>query len=188
MVRVALDNLITELNSVPEKYFDFETVSDCLKTHSVEEVSLEPYLFFNPGQPARNLVFKNDLFELLVVCWEIGQESAVQSYPSAKCWITLLAGRLRLQNYQLLEQKSQNRLNLTDDFEIRKSSPVVISPEAPVHQLLNVTSFKDRAVSLHIYSPPTVEQIVYSIRRKGLSSSTRRAVYHSRYGRRDDPM
>ena len=176
------DELVDALNSIPENYFGFETVADCLKTHPIDETSLQPYLHFRCARVARNLIFKNDLFELVALCWNAGQASPVQSFTGSKCWIVLSTGRLQLQTYQS-SAASRDNIVLTDTFEIRSGVPVTISPVEPIHQLLNVLPFKGRAVSLHIYSPPISEQVVY-----GPQNSHRRIPfppYDSRYGKRD---
>jgi cysteine dioxygenase len=152
----------------------------------VEERSLQPYLFFHPAQPTRNLVFKNDLFELLVSCWEIGQASPVQSFPERTCWIAPATGRLRLQSFRVVEEnESHCRLERADTFDLKKNRPAVISPAEPVHQVLNVPQFAQRAVSLHLYSPPVANHIVYSLDENRRTSV--RPTYDSHHGRRDTP-
>src|SRR5436305_5335894 len=81
MKQVLLEELITELNSIPERHFSADIVYDCLKTHPVVTRSLQPYLFFDPAHLTRNLVFKNDLFEIIILGWETGQSSPIQSFP-----------------------------------------------------------------------------------------------------------
>jgi len=186
MPPVPLDELIAELNSIPEKYFGFETVCDCLHTHPVEERSLQPYLIFHPNHPARNLVFKNDLFEMLVSCWHIGQASPVQSFPERTCWLVLFTGSLRLQSFRVVEENENHcRLAQADTFELKESWPAVVSPAEPVHQVLNVRQFAQRAVSLHIYSPPVAKGFVYSLKENRRTSM--RPTYDSRHGWRDAP-
>src|SRR6202011_2774583 len=60
-----VDQFITGLCGIPEEEFRVGTVYDYLKQHPVDEESLQPYLFFSRMQYTRNLIFKNDLFELM---------------------------------------------------------------------------------------------------------------------------
>ena len=184
MQRVHCDELIKALNSIPQNYFDLATVTDCLKTHPIEEASLQDYLYFDSNHPARNLIFKNDLFELIAACWDVGQTSPVQSYIGCKCWIALFSGRLRLQTYQI-PHANPNSPQLTDAFELRHDFPVVISTDEPIHQILNLNTFKERAVSLHVFSPAVTGQIVYGT--KDNQQTVRRPLYHSQYGNREQP-
>ena len=142
-----------------------------------------PYLFFNSRQPARNLIFKNDLFEVLAVCWEIGQSTSIQGFGECHCWLAVSVGRLRLQMFRLLEENEQTghyRLEQADEFDIHHSSPAVVSKAEPVHQLFNPPDLAQRCVSLQVFSPPLVQVYHYSIEES--RRTTARLDYDSRYG------
>jgi cysteine dioxygenase len=186
MRSVPLDDLLAELNSIPQRHFDFETVSDCLHTHPVEENSLRPYLLFHPSHPTRNLIFKNDTFELLASCWDIGQASPVQAYPGRNIWIKTCNGQLRLQTFRVAEEDEHRcRLVQQRSSDLKKNWPAVVSASDPVHQILNIPRFGQRAVSLHVYSPPVSEQVTYSLEAKRPVTSI--PNYDTHHGRRDMP-
>ena len=66
-------------------------------------------------------------------------------------------GRLKNQNYRVLDRnpkKKTCRLELSRAFGITPHSPLQVDPQEPVHQVLNLPEFGERAVSLHIYSRP----------------------------------
>ena len=52
------------------RHFTPAAVYEYLKSHIVQPDSLRPYLFFSQATYTRNLIFKNDLFELLALCLE----------------------------------------------------------------------------------------------------------------------
>jgi cysteine dioxygenase len=166
MQSVHIDQFITGLCSIPEKDFSVETVYHFLQDYPVDEHSLQPYLFFSGSHYTRNLIFKNELFELLAICWEIGQVSRIHNHQNQNCWMAVPIGTLRVQNFRVLAQDDKTgycRLEPTDAFDIHKSMPTRVDPTEPVHQVLNLPEYNQQAVSLHIYSKPFDSCLVYSL-------------------------
>jgi cysteine dioxygenase len=163
---IRIDQFVGGLCSIPEEDFSVENVCDYVKGHPVDEQSLQPYLFFSQTHYTRNLIFKNQLFELLAICWEVGQVSRIHNHENQNCWMAVPKGRLRVQNFRVAKQDDKTgycRLEPTDAFDIHHSMPTQVDPAEPVHQVLNLPEFNERAVSLHIYSRPYDSCLVYSL-------------------------
>ena len=181
---VFIDQFVTGLCAIPEEDFRPGAVYDYLKSHPVDGGSLAPYLFFSKNHYTRNLIFKNELFELIAICWEVGQASQIHNHHNQNCWMAMPIGKLRVQNFRILEQKEAAgycRLEPTYAFDIHKYLPAEVDAAEPVHQVLNLAEFDQRAVSLHIYSRPFDRCLVYC-----LETSEYREIplhYTSEYGR-----
>ena len=163
---VSVDEFVTGLCTIPEEDFHPGKVYDYLTSHRVDERSIEQFLIFSKKHYTRNLIFKNDLFELVAVCWEVGQASQIHNHHNQNCWMAIPIGKLRVQNFRVLEQKGDAgycRLEPTDSFDIHKYMPAEVDPAEPVHQVLNLAEFEKRAVSLHIYSRPFDRCRVYCL-------------------------
>jgi len=161
---VSIDQFVTGLYAIPEEHFRVGTVYEYIRDHPVDERSLEPYLFFSENHYTRNLIFKNDVFELMSICWEVGQCSQIHNHHNQNCWMAIPIGRLRVQNFRVVEQRDAAgycRLEPTNAFDIHRQMPAEVDPEEPVHQVLNLAEFGQRAVSLHIYSRPFNRCLVY---------------------------
>jgi hypothetical protein len=92
-------------------------------------------------------------------------------------------GKLRVQNFGVVEQdplKGYCRLEPTTAFDIHCELPAGVNPEEPVHQVLNLPEFGERAVSLHIYSRPYDRCLVYSREKETFGEVT--LQYTSEYG------
>ncbi|HZM88490.1 MAG TPA: cysteine dioxygenase family protein [Blastocatellia bacterium] len=162
---VPIEEFVNGLCSVPEQDFRVGSVYDYLKSHPVDEKSLERYLFFSKNHYTRNLIFKNELFELIAICWEVGQVSQIHNHHNQNCWMTIPMGKLRVQNFRVVDQNEGTwfcRLEPTNAVDIHQLIPAEVDPEEPVHQVLNLLDFNQRAVSLHIYSRPFDRCLVYS--------------------------
>ena len=145
------------LVAIPERNFSLENVQEYIVRHAVRADSLEKYCFFSKGNYTRNLIFKNDLFECMTICWEIGQASRIHNHREQNCWMSAPIGRLKIQNFRVEGKnaaRSTCKLVPTEVYEMNASNPVHVNPLEPVHQVLNLPEFKQRAVSIHVYSKP----------------------------------
>jgi cysteine dioxygenase len=161
---VSVDQFVSGLCAIAEKDFRVGTVYDYLKVHPVDEDSLAQYLFFSKNHYTRNLIFKNELFELMAICWEAGQVSQIHNHHNQYCWMAIPVGRLRVQNFRVLDQNKATgycRLEPTSALDIYRLEPAEVDPAEPVHQVLNLAEFNGRAVSLHVYSRPFDRCLVY---------------------------
>lgn len=163
---LSVDEWVKELSAIPERDFTWEHILDFIQNYSVQPSTLGPYLFFSLSNYTRNLIFRNDLFEALAICWEIGQASGIHNHRDQNCWMAAPIGRLRVQNYRVEDRNAAAgtcRLLPTDVLEIDADHPAAVNPVEPVHQVLNLRQFGQRAVTLHIYSRPFDSCEVYSI-------------------------
>lgn len=163
---ISIDQFVTGLCAIPEGDFRAGAVYDYLKSHPVDEGSLAQYLFFSKNHYTRNLIFKNELFELIAICWEVGQASQIHNHHNQNCWMAIPIGRLRVQNFRVLEQNDATghcRLEPAGALDIHRLMPAEVDPAEPVHQVLNLAEFNQRAVSLHIYSRPFDRCLVYCL-------------------------
>ena len=175
---------VESLAQVPAREFTVARVQEFLVAHQIERESLQPYLFFSKANYTRNLIFKNDLFECLTICWDVGQASRIHNHRNQNCWMATPIGRLRVQNFHV-EDRDASRgicgLVPTDSFDMDAEHPAAVNPLEPVHQVLNLAAFGRRAVSVHVYSRPFDSCEVYS-RDKGTYFDAP-LHYTSEYGR-----
>jgi len=160
----SIKQFVDGLCEIPEAQFLVGQVYEYIKNSPVDEHSLEPYLFFSNKHYTRNLIFKNSLFELMAICWEVGQVSQIHNHHNQNCWMAIPRGKLRVQNFRVVDQNEAAwycRLEPTNSFDIDQLMPAEVDPEEPVHQVLNLPEFNQRAVSLHIYSRPFDRCLVY---------------------------
>jgi cysteine dioxygenase len=154
---VMVEQLVQGLKSIPHDEFTCENVYTFLGDNPIEVASIQPYMFWNPDFYTRNLVYKDERFELMVICWEKGMKSRVHDHAGQKCWMTVPVGRLRGQNFAVDEidaSRSFCRLVETNTFELSDCRSAKVELEEPIHQVLNLPEFDERAVSVHIYSRP----------------------------------
>lgn len=181
---VRIDEFVKGLAAIPEPEFLPERVHGYVTAHAISPDSLRPYMFFSRAHYTRNLIFKNELFEAIALGWDVGQNSMIHNHREQNCWMLVPIGRLKNQNYRVLgrdEARGYCELEATSSFLITPSSPLEVDPNEPVHQVLNLAEFGERAVSIHIYSRPFNTCEVYSLEKKSYGDIALR--YTSEYGR-----
>lgn len=164
---VTIDQFAAGIAAIPEPQFTHQGVLDYLRAHPVDPATLHPYLFFSPEKYTRNLILRTPLFELIAICWEAGQVSAVHNHRGQSCWMAISYGKVQVQNFRLVhrdEAAGACRLEPTTRFLIDAAAPCEVDPEEPIHLVANLAAFASRAVTLHIYSRPFDTCEVYDLK------------------------
>ena len=179
----AISDWVKSLSEIAVADFTLETVHQYLLTHPIQPESLSKYCYFSKGNYTRNLIFKNELFEVMTVCWEVGQASRIHNHRDQNCWMAVPVGRLRVQNYRVDDRDASCgtcKLVPTDVMLMDPNHPAFVNPVEPVHEVLNLAEFRERAVSVHVYSKPFDTCEIY-LRDKGTYADVP-LFYTSEYG------
>jgi cysteine dioxygenase len=164
---VDIGEFAARLSAIPEERFTHEGVLEFMREHPVSIVSMEPYLFFSAERYTRNLIHHTPLFDLLAICWESGQKSAIHNHTNQRCWMGIAYGRVQVQNFRMVRQDAATQfcqLEPADHYIIEPGRPAEVDPEEPIHVVVNASSFASRAVTLHIYSLPFDHCEVYDLK------------------------
>ncbi len=163
---VSIQELVSELRKLPESAFaETELVRDLLQRFPVASDTLSQYLTWDRQHYTRNLIDKTPLYELMAICWEVGQISSVHNHRDQNCWMAVPIGKLLVENYRVVTQdvdKGTCCLETADTVEMNIAQPCAVDPREPVHRVYNPREFNQRAVSLHVYSRPFDSCVVYS--------------------------
>jgi len=165
---ISVQDFLGLLKEIPESEFTSDHVADFLKRHPVELESLSPYTFFSQGRYTRNLVFTNERFEVMVLCWDTGRATPIHNHNGQSCWVHVLSGQLSFTNYKWLGCDRVNR-----NVHLQESSKIPLAPTGSlsviderdtIHALSNDSSFNERAISLHIYARPLSTCVIYDMK------------------------
>lgn len=183
---LSIQEFTSELRLLPAPAFDIVgEVHEFLRGHPVNPDTLSPYLVWDRQHYTRNLIDKTDLYELIAICWEVGQVSSIHNHRDQNCWMAAPIGRLKVQNYRVLWQDEEGgkcRIEPTDILEINQENPVSVDPLQPVHRVFNPADLNQRAVSLHVYSRPFDTCVVYSDQQG--TCGTIKLHYTTEYGKK----
>ena len=164
--QVSIQDFISALRKFPEAAFDHtEQIRKFLEDSPLDPESLAPYLTWDRQHYTRNLVDKTSLYELLAICWEVGQASSVHNHRDQNCWMAVPIGRLLVENFHVLHEDiaaGKCMIESTETLEMNAAHPCAVDPREPVHRVFNPRESNQKAVSLHVYSRPFDTCVVYS--------------------------
>ncbi len=165
MEQIPVAEWVRQLTAIEQPKFTVENVLKFCQGHGVAAPTLDPFLHWDPCCYTRNLIHKCELFELIAICWQSGQISRIHNHRGQNCWMSVPIGKLKVQNFRVdVTDSAQHtcRMVPTDSYVMDALHPAAVNPSEPVHQVLNLPEYKERAVSLHIYSYPYDSCEVYS--------------------------
>ena len=164
--QVSIENFVAQLRQFPEAAFQpTEPLRRFLQDNPLNPDTLAPYLHWDRQRYTRNLIDKTALYELIAICWEVGQASSVHNHRDQNCWMAVPIGRLLVENFHVVDQDialGKCTIEVAETVEMNASHPCAVDPLEPVHRVLNPREFNQRAVSLHVYSRPFDSCVVYS--------------------------
>jgi cysteine dioxygenase len=117
MQLMSIDEWVKKLGAIPEKEFSISTVFEFTARNGIQAETLQPYIYYAKSHYTRNLIHKSELFEVLAICWNVGQVSRIHNHRDQNCWMVTPVGRLRVQNFRVedrgawqLQTRSHRRL------------------------------------------------------------------------------
>jgi len=124
----------------------------------VNRSELEHHIQFTEERYARNLIYKCEDFECLVLCWRPGQRSPIHDHANSICTVYTVDGVLSADNYR----KTANghvRADYSEDF---KPGSVLSIQTTEIHQVSNLQD-STPLISLHFYLGPLENSFLYSV-------------------------
>jgi predicted metal-dependent enzyme (double-stranded beta helix superfamily) len=159
---VAIDQLIGELKGFARAGFPVDGVKEYLGGTLIEPAALEPYLHPSEAHYTRNLVHKDEDFEILVICWGSGQKALIHGHEGELCFARVERGTLRFSNYSLLSEEPVRLEQLGSPVD---GTVGFLDGPADLHAVDNATDLGADAVTLHVYSRPYAECDIYESER-----------------------
>ena len=157
---LSMDDFLSNLKAFEASRFNASEVHEYLRETLIKPDSLETYICFRPDCYTRNLVYKSEAFELLVICWGVGQEAPIHGHEGEYCWSRVEKGSLRFTNYREVSEVPLVLDKLGEPVDGKQGH---LDGPAIIHEVTNPSSFGETAVSLHVYSHPFEECDIYDL-------------------------
>ena len=132
----------------------------CLVSSQLELEELENFLHFEIGSYTRNLIYRNQYYEMMAICWGIGHHTPIHDHNGQEGWIKVIEGTVEesLYKVQMLDTDCFTaELIRADQFV--KGAVSHVNDEIAYHSIRNLN--RGRTVTLHLYSLPIQQCHVY---------------------------
>lgn len=87
--------------------------------------------------------FSNDIFEMILICWNENSETKIHDHPENGCLLYVIDG-------SMVEYSYDNNLQLLDTNELKQKNVSYMDNSFGLHKI----KCNQKTLSLHIYSPP----------------------------------
>ena len=119
----------------------------------LQQLDLTGYRQFSDTRYARNSIYRNEHFELVVICWRANQASSIHDHGRSHCLYVVVEGEMQEELFELNDNGRPRRAR-TRSFG---ASEVTIAAPADVHRICNIGG--GELVTIHVYSPPLDEAV-----------------------------
>ncbi len=110
------------------------------------------YARFSPDQYTRNLVARNEHFEMIVLCWGAGQQSPIHNHANQNCWMAVLEGEISEVQFRVVSRATTIELAQCATKLYGPGQVSFINDDIALHRVAPVP--RGTGISLHLYSKP----------------------------------
>lgn len=97
----------------------------------------------------RNCIFEDESFELILLCWEAGQGTAIHDHGGEECWVKVIQGEFKETIYKF---NNPGEIQTVRSTVSKKGDLSYMIDFMGFHRLENIS--KTRSMSLHLYAKP----------------------------------
>ena len=195
--RVPISDFVGTLRAIPEEEFQQGRILKLMSTLLLTPDSLAQYIHPNQEHYTRNLVYRNELFEVMVVCWDVGQKTPIHNHDNQLGWMSIQRGMLSMQNYRRVscihggagKDPVHCKAGFPSPVELEEISQIAISGvgavtttdrDDSIHEIANLQAFEEPALSVHVYSRPLGTCVVFDLETR--TCQRVELSFHSEYG------
>ena len=160
-----------------------------------EDSSLARYVHWNDALYTRNLIYRDDLFEIMAVCWQKGQKTVLHTHNGQLGWMMVNRGIAEVTNFKWQGCNAPEGQNVAGLDGLAGASEIQLSREQvetcgrggqvnaidrvrTIHQVAVVG--EEPVVSVHVYSRPIDSCVAFDL--QAPRCYRRQLRYYSRFG------
>ncbi|MFT6167720.1 MAG: cysteine dioxygenase [Vicingaceae bacterium] len=140
---------VDKLKEVLEQKVPKDSYLEIMQSIDIPIREFEKYYSWKKDGYSRNCLIKTNDFELLLICYEKGQETPIHDFDSNQAWIHTLQGSLIEERFRVSE--NGNKLEQLSSMTISPNDYSFMS-KVGIHRYKNV--YEARTVSLNLYCKP----------------------------------
>ncbi|MEO8358710.1 MAG: cysteine dioxygenase family protein [Vicinamibacteria bacterium] len=175
----SVEDFVSVLKGFTAETMTSETVLDFCRDTDIQDSSLVPYVHFQDAMYTRNLIYRDDLFEVMAICWKKGQKTPLHSHNGQLGWMIVSRGIAEVSNFKWQgcnasegQHASEGLDCIAGATELSLSREHVetctrgghvnsINREKTIHQVAVVGD--EPVVSVHVYSRPIDSCVAFDL-------------------------
>jgi cysteine dioxygenase len=139
-----------------EKPIRLHEAEQRLTTPLLGPEEVQDFVHFDPERYQRYLIAAREHYQLLLLCWDCGQESPIHNHRGSNCAFVVVQGQATEVFYRVLPDGTPLPLG----FRVLSPGQLSLSYDADVHKVATLPD--QRLITLHLYSPPLRNMEVFT--------------------------
>ncbi|VFN00014.1 MAG: Cysteine dioxygenase type I [Candidatus Kentron sp. G] len=135
------------------------TPGKLLTNSTLQEELLIPYCRFDKINYHRTILYKSGKFELLLLGWLPGQESAIHDHAGSIGAMRIIKGTGVETRYRPVGADSVKEIG---QHHARRGDVLTVGPQT-IHRVALSSEAKESMITLHLYTPPLNSMKIYSM-------------------------
>jgi cysteine dioxygenase len=177
---VSAEQFVDGIRRISEGLITKQKIYDYLVAYEIRPEDLERYKRWEPDRHTRNKIFRNDMIEVMLICWPIGAITPLHTHNGQLGWMTMIEGKLLVENYRKVDcNRPENQQVVGMDclagatrIEMQHLGNELAIPGGPlntvdktqtIHRIRNNAEWNENAVSMHVYSRPIDSCVVFDM-------------------------
>ncbi|HUP49009.1 MAG TPA: cysteine dioxygenase family protein [Thermoanaerobaculia bacterium] len=177
---VPVEQFVDGIRKLSEEIITKQKIYDYLVAWEIRATDLERYRNWLPDRHTRNKVFRNEMIEVMVICWPAGSVTPLHTHNGQLGWMTMIEGKLKVENYRKVDcNRPENQQvvgldclagatrivmeHLHDELAVPGGPLNTVDKTQTIHRILNLAEWDQPAVSMHVYSRPIDSCVVFDL-------------------------
>ena len=177
---VSAGQFIDGIQRLSEGLITKQKIYDYLVQYEIRAEDLERYKLWVPGRHTRNKIFRNEMIEVMLICWPAGSVTPLHTHNGQLGWMTMIEGKLLVENYRKIRCNSPENEqvvgidclagatriemeHLNNELAIPGGPLNTVDKTQTIHRILNRAEWNQPAVSLHVYARPIDSCVVFDM-------------------------
>lgn len=139
---------------------NYENYKEQIEAHQISFETLIPFASWSKDSYKRICLASNDDCELILLCWDKGQKTAIHSHDGQKCWVYFAKGEFEEKLYAVDDENK-----LVKKSRVEEGQVTFLTDDIGYHSLENKSS--GLGMTLHLYANPIRSCQVYSESKEG---------------------
>ena len=111
-LRTSVEDFVQGLKGFERELITQDRVRDFVQGTQLSMEALAPNAHFRDEYYTRNLIYRDDLFEVMAICWKHEQKTPVHTHNGQLGWMTIAQGEVAVHNYRYLACNCPERQNV----------------------------------------------------------------------------
>ncbi len=177
---VAAEQFVEGIRRLSEGLITKQKIYDYLVAYEIRPEDLERYMQWLPERHTRNKIFRNDMIEVMLICWPVGAVTPLHTHNGQLGWMTMIEGKLLVENYRKVDcNRHENQQvvgmdclagatriemqHLGNELAIHGGTLNTVDKTQTIHRIRNLAEWNERALSMHVYSRPIDSCVVFDM-------------------------